>query len=74
MRKAMGWLLFLIGCWMLISPQAILGLKQLKWIYDYSFPGEIAVGIIVICIAFYLIDIYKVKKVKADEKYKKPYQ
>ena len=56
MRKPLGWVLFGIGAWMLISPQALLGLRELKWVYDYAFPGEALVGIILLSIAYYLLD------------------
>ncbi|MFZ5648159.1 MAG: hypothetical protein ACOY30_11135 [Bacillota bacterium] len=57
MRKVLGWILFAIGSWMLISPQALLGLKQLKWMYDYAFPGEVLIGVVVMCAAYYLLDV-----------------
>lgn len=57
MRKILGWIVFAIGSWMLISPQSLLGLKQLKWMYKYAFPGEVLLGVLVTCIAFYLLDI-----------------
>jgi len=52
----LGSVLFIIGFWMFISPQSILGLKELKWMYQYAFPGEILVGSIVLSLAYYLID------------------
>jgi hypothetical protein len=33
-----------MGAWMIVSPQAVLGLDQLKWMYKYSFPGEVLLG------------------------------
>jgi hypothetical protein len=56
MRKIVGFLLFLLASWMLISPQALIGLTELKWMYKYSFAGEILLGALVICIAYYLLD------------------
>lgn len=56
MRKILGWILLLAGSWMLVSPQALLGLKELKWMYNYAFPGEVLLGILVVSIAYYLID------------------
>ncbi|MGG1397154.1 hypothetical protein ABE288_04900 [Bacillus salipaludis] len=44
--KIIGYLVFLIGLWMMVSPQAILGLKELKWIAEYAFPGEAFIGAI----------------------------
>jgi hypothetical protein len=42
---------------MLVSPQALLGLPQLKWMYKYAFPGEVLIGIAVIAAGLYLIDL-----------------
>lgn len=56
MRKILGWIVFAIGSWMLVSPQALLGLKQLKWMYNYAFPGEVLLGVLVTCLGFYLLD------------------
>jgi hypothetical protein len=33
-----------MGAWMIVSPQAVLGLDQLKWMYKYAFPGEVLLG------------------------------
>jgi hypothetical protein len=57
MRKTFGWIIFLLGSWMLVSPQALLGLKQLKWMYNYAFPGEVLLGVIVSSVGLYLLDI-----------------
>jgi hypothetical protein len=56
MRKLWGWILFAAGAWMLISPQAILGLKELTWLYHYAFPGEALAGILVLSAAYYVLD------------------
>lgn len=55
MRRILGIIVALVGSWMLVSPQALLGLKELKWMYKYSFSGEILVGIVVVAVGFYLI-------------------
>ena len=55
MRRILGIIVALVGSWMLVSPQALLGLKQLKWMYKYAFSGEILVGIVVVAAGFYLI-------------------
>ncbi len=55
--KIVGWILFAIGAWMMISPQALLGLKQLKWMAHYAFPGEMLLGIAVLMAAYYLIGL-----------------
>jgi hypothetical protein len=55
MRRILGIILALAGSWMLVSPQALLGLGELKWMYKYAFPGEVLIGIAVISIGFYLI-------------------
>jgi Na+/H+-dicarboxylate symporter len=39
-----GWILLLAGGWMIVSPQSLLGLDQLKWMYRYAFPGEVLLG------------------------------
>ena len=56
MRRILGIILALAGSWMLVSPQALTGLAQLKWMYKYAFPGEVLIGIVVIACGFYLID------------------
>lgn len=56
MRRLTGWILFAAGAWMLISPQALLGLKELKWLYNYAFPGEALAGVLVLSAAYYLLD------------------
>lgn len=56
MRKLFGWMVLLAGSWMLISPQAAMGLKQLQWMYNYAFSGEVLFGIVLIAIAYYLLD------------------
>ncbi len=57
MSKILGWLLFVIGAWMMISPQALLGLDQLKWMAHYAFPGEMLLAIVVLMAAYYLIGL-----------------
>ena len=56
MRKFLGWLALLAGAWMLISPQALMGLKQLQWMHRYAFSGEAVLAIPVMGIAYYLLD------------------
>jgi hypothetical protein len=55
LRRVAGWLLFLVGSWMMISPQAVLGLNELKWMAQYAFPGEVLVGAVVMTGAYLLI-------------------
>ena len=55
MRRVLGIILALVGSWMLVSPQALKGLAELKWMYKYAFSGEILVGIVVVAAGFYLI-------------------
>lgn len=57
MRKVFSWILFLLGAWMLVCPQSTLGLKQLKWLANYAFPGEILIGIVVVSAGLYLMDL-----------------
>jgi len=42
-----GWMLMALGVWMIVSPQSLLGLDQLKWMYRFAFPGEVALGALV---------------------------
>ncbi|MEK7407032.1 MAG: hypothetical protein AAB225_18320, partial [Acidobacteriota bacterium] len=52
-----GWVAFLAGSWMLVSPQALMGLNQLRWMHQYAFSGEVLVGIPLLAIAYYLLDL-----------------
>jgi hypothetical protein len=54
--KVSGWGLLALGAWMLISPQAQLGLKGLNWMQDYAFPGEALFGILLTVPAYYLLN------------------
>jgi hypothetical protein len=45
--KVLGYLVLLLGVWMMISPQAIIGLQELKWMAKYAFPGEAFLGALV---------------------------
>lgn len=62
MLKIVGWIIFAVGSWMLVSPQAVTGLAQLKWMYKYAFPGEVLLGIVVMLGAYYLIGMAPAKK------------
>jgi Na+/H+-dicarboxylate symporter len=42
-----GWMLMALGVWMIVSPQSLLGLDQLKWMYRFAFPGEVVLGALV---------------------------
>jgi hypothetical protein len=44
-----------VGSWMLVSPQSLTGLKQLKWMYSYAFPGEVLVGIVILSLAYHFL-------------------
>lgn len=57
MRRVIGFLLFLVGSYMLVAPQSLLGLNELKWMAKQSFSGEILVGIVVVSLAYYLLDL-----------------
>jgi Na+/H+-dicarboxylate symporter len=54
-RKLAGWILMAPAIWMLVSPQAVLGLSQLKWMYRYAFRGEAVIGVFVMSVALYLL-------------------
>jgi len=53
--KIIGWVSLVAGTWMLVSPQAHLGLNQLKWMHDYAFPGEVPLGMLILCVSFYFL-------------------
>lgn len=58
--KLIGWVTLLVGTWMLVSPQALLGLNQLKWMHGYAFPGEVPLGILFLSASLYLLGGKKV--------------
>ncbi|TDL75786.1 hypothetical protein E2R56_08370 [Rhodococcus qingshengii] len=60
--KIVGYIVFLIGLWMMVSPQAVLGLHELRWIADYAFPGEAFLGAIVSAGSLLLIGKTKANK------------
>lgn len=62
MRKLIGYILAIAGSWMLISPQSLTGLKYLKWMHNYAFPGEVLVGIVVLAAAYFCLDLKVVEK------------
>jgi Na+/H+-dicarboxylate symporter len=53
--RLIGWILMAMGTWMIVSPQALLGLNQLKWMYKYAFPGEVVLGALVMTVSLYLL-------------------
>jgi hypothetical protein len=53
--KVIGWILLGVGAWMIVSPQALLGLDQLKWMYRFAFPGEVLVGALVLSASLKLL-------------------
>jgi hypothetical protein len=55
MSKLMGSLLFLAGAWMLIAPQANIGLAELRWLSNSIFPGEPLIGMVSLGVAYYLL-------------------
>jgi hypothetical protein len=57
MHKLVGWMLFLVGSWMLVSPQALIGLKELSWMSKYAFSGEVLPAIFVMAAAYYLLEL-----------------
>ena len=66
MRKLLGWILFLAGGWMLVSPQALTGLEQLRWIHRYVFQGEVLAGVLVLALSYFLLDFKPVENGKAN--------
>ena len=53
--KRIGWATLPVGTWMLVSPQALLGLSQLKWMHDYAFRGEVPLGILFLSASLYFL-------------------
>ena len=54
--KLAGWVLLALGTWMLVSPQAVMGLNQVKWMHNYAFRGEVLLGVLVMSASLYLLD------------------
>jgi hypothetical protein len=50
-----GWMLMALGVWMIVSPQSLLGLDQLKWMYHFAFPGEVVLGALVTTISLHFL-------------------
>jgi len=48
-----GWVLTGLGTWMLVSPQAVMGLDQLKWMHNYAFRGEAVLGGVILSASLY---------------------
>jgi Na+/H+-dicarboxylate symporter len=57
LRKLAGWVLMALGTWMLVSPQAVMGLNQLKWMRNYAFRGEVLLGVLVLGASLYLLNV-----------------
>jgi hypothetical protein len=55
LSRVIGWILMAIGAWMIVSPQTLLGLDQMKWMHNYTFPGEVVLGALVITLSLYLL-------------------
>jgi hypothetical protein len=55
MRRVLALVLFSLGAWGLMAPQANLGLAELRWMSRYVFPCESFVGMVVLGFAFYLV-------------------
>jgi Na+/H+-dicarboxylate symporter len=53
--RVTGWILMAAGTWMLVSPQALLGLDELMWIHKWAFPGEVVLGALVMTTSLYLL-------------------
>lgn len=56
MKKIVGWVLMALGSWMLVAPQSLTGLKELRWMSKMTFPGEVMVGIVVLSAAYYFLE------------------
>jgi hypothetical protein len=55
LARLIGWIFMAVGAWMIVSPQALLGLDQLKWMHDYAFPGEVLLGALVMTVSLQLL-------------------
>src|ERR1700730_1675384 len=55
-RQLAGWVLMALGAWMLVSPQAMMGLEQLKWMHNYVLRGEVWLGVLVLAASLYLLN------------------
>jgi Na+/H+-dicarboxylate symporter len=55
LSKLIGWVLMAFSAWMIVSPQALLGLDQLKWMYKYVFPGEVVLGALVMAVSLFFL-------------------
>lgn len=64
MKKIISYILIAIGSWMLISPQSLMGIKYLRWMHNFAFPGEILCGITILAAAYYFLDIPPKQKKK----------
>jgi hypothetical protein len=68
--KLAGWVLMALGAWMLVSPQAAMGLDQLKWMHNYAFRGEVFWGVLVISGSLHLLNangkIHDVDKLRPE--------
>ena len=64
MRQFIGWILFLVGALMLVVPQALTGLAQLKWLHEFSFPAQVLVGIPILGLSLYLVKLKSPQKAK----------
>ena len=53
--RLIGWILMVVSAWMIVSPQSLLGLDQLKWMYHYAFPGEVLLGALVMTVSLHLL-------------------
>jgi Na+/H+-dicarboxylate symporter len=55
LSRLIGWILLALGGWMIVSPQALLGLDKLKWMYQYAFPGEVVLGALVMTVSLRIL-------------------
>ncbi len=73
-RRALGWITMLAAVWMLVSPQAILGLNQLKWTYRFAFPAEAILGSLLLSFSLYCLSPARAPQQSdsRDQAYAKP--
>jgi len=55
LSRLIGWMLMALSAWMIVSPQSLLGLDQMKWMYHFAFPGEVMLGALVMTVSLHLL-------------------
>jgi hypothetical protein len=61
LRKIFGWIALLLATWCMISAQAPIGLKELKWMTKYAFPAEVLLGCVLFSVAYWVFNLKQPK-------------